>query len=314
MTLVSTLRDDVQTLLGDDAKLSDASVLVLIQHRYEELYETFHWAERLRGATISLTAQTSSSSSNTVTVTNGDATVTSAGSPFTATVAVAGYQIQIGDEPMYFFIKSRTDDSNLELGNAEGTEVTWPRDTDTAASWRIFRTIYTLPTDCEAITAISSANLDLTQRSRSEFDFLDPDRSDTDSEPQYWAYAGVNSSTVMEIEVWPVPSEARLLEVQYVRKAPTLATSDTLDVPVPPLFWGTLTDACHHLHAQQGSTETMWENKALFYERKYTETLKQFQLQHDSKRNLPDTLGRRRSRANLIGTDFDVDHQTELLG
>ena len=147
---------------------------------------------------------------------------------------------------------------------------------------------------------------------RQRLNDTDPDRSTTNSEATHWIYAGVNSSNVKEIEVWPTPSTAILLRGQYLREAPTLVAATTIDVPVPILVYAAAADACHMLHAKQGTQETMWENKALFFERKANEVAKDYRPVELELTSPPNQFGRwAGGLKSLRGTDYETTHQLE---
>lgn len=318
MAVLSDITSRVLNLLGSDANLPTTEAESIVQTRYEDLYEAYHWERRRRDFTLSLVAQVESTSTTLVTVTEGDATVTSAGTPFTS--GMAGRQIQIGDELQYFFVRTFTDTANLELGDGENNELVWPRATSTSSSWRIFQTLYTLPSTADEVLTLSSGNFLLGEGfqnggGRPELDRLDPDRSDTNSEPTNWFYAGEDSSNVPEVEVWPVPTAAILLRGQYVRKAPTLAASTNIDLPVPLLVYGSIADCANMLFNKQGVTESdHWKHVSLMYERKLREVLETYTMINQSKLNLPTSLSFRRSGiARLATTDYAVSHQVELI-
>jgi hypothetical protein len=253
-------------------------------------------------------AQVSSGTSDTVTVTNGSATVNSAGTPFTN--AMDGRQIQIGDDEQYFFV-TYVSSSQITLKDGEGTSVNWPGSTASGQSWRIFQTLYTLPSAAQSVVSLAADYpLEELDGGRERLDFIDPDRSTTDSEVSHWCYAGVNSSNVREIEIWPVPTQARLLRGQYLKEAATLTTNDTIDVPVPILVYGAACDACQLLASKQGSQEPMWANMALFFERKQREVMDDYKFVDFNLTSPARQLGRR-PRNQRAGTDWAVSHHTD---
>ena len=138
MATRADVRSDVSGLLGADANLSSAEINTLIQLRLDHLYETVRWSRRVKEFSLTTVAQTSSTSATTVTVTNGSATVTSAGTPFTS--AMVGYRIAISSGQPYW-IDTFVSSAEITLGDGEGTAVTYQGDDDTAASWRVFKTL-----------------------------------------------------------------------------------------------------------------------------------------------------------------------------
>lgn len=303
---------DVQAVLGDEGSLSDGSVETLAKLRYADLYALLRWSRSLRDFTISTVAQTSSTEDeDTVTVTNGSATVTVdsdlSGTPFTS--GMVGRQMLIGGASNYVFIKTFNSTSSIDIGDGEGNDVAWPGDTATDNAWRMFKTLYTLPSNADEVVSLAGQEgwIEELDGGRERLDTLDWQRETTNNEPSHWVYAGMDSSHVREIELWPVPSEARILRGQYTRTAPTLSGSSTIDIHYPLLVYGTIVDAARHIMAKHGASEAeMWHQTALTYERKMNEILDVIRLREQDKLSLPTSIHRGRRG---LGSDFYIDHQ-----
>lgn len=299
----------VKNLLGTDPQLSDTEISSIAQSRYEALYESYPWSRKLRDFTMNLVATVSSTTTDTVTVTNGSAVVTSAGTPFTS--AMLGRQIRIGAEQQYHFINSVTSTSAIKLGDGEGNEITWARATNTAAAWTIFKTLYTLPSDADwVVTLAGQYTLDEFDGGRAELDLFDPYRLSTTDTPTHWLYAGVNSSNVRELELWPAPTAAQLLRGQYARQAPTLESSSTVDIHFPALIYGTTADCYNMLYAKTG--DEAYQKMGLFYEKKVTQVLNDVLPYEVAKWSPPRTIQRRQGVFGR-GTDFEVDHDLDAM-
>lgn len=312
MATLATITSRVLNLLGSDASLSTAELESLVQTRYEDLYESWTWSKRFRDFGLSLVAQVESDATTLVTATLGSATVTSIGTPFTS--AMTGRQISIGTHRQYFFV-NYVSTSSLTIQDGEGNDYLWPAETEVDTSWRIFKTIYALPATADGvISLVGDYPMEELDGGRERLDAMDPDRLTTNNHPTYWYYAGAHATTFdREVEVWPVPTEGRLLRGQFTRMAPTLSAASTIDLPVALLVYAGAADACHLLHSKQGTMETMWENKALFFERKSEEVRKRFESR-DFERTSPAThLGRSAmdKQSQFAGTDFEVSHQLE---
>lgn len=307
---MATLNDiviRVQSLLGSDPSLSSTEVESMAQTRYEHLYETFLWSRKLRDFIIQTAAQVSSDSTNTVTVTNGSSTVTSSSTPFSS--VMVGRQIQLGDEKQYYFINDVPLSGQLELGDGEGNAVAWNGDTANGISWRIFQSIYLLPDGADAIYSLSGRmQLEELDGGRDALDNLDPYRHTTNADPRCWLYAGESSLGVKEIELWPVPTSARLLRGQYIRKAPTLSSLTTIDISVPYLTFAVTADCCGMLHAKTG--DQSWATLQLFYERKSSEVGADVIPTELTRLSLPRTIARA-PRTTLGTTDYGVSHQLD---
>src|SRR3990167_10999300 len=312
MATRSAVRSDVVAMLGTDPQISSAELNTLIQLRYSSVYEGWTWPRRLRDFTLSLVASTSSTTSNTVTVTLDSSTVTSAGTPFTS--AMVGRQIQIGAEPQYFFVNSFTSSAVIVIGNGEGTAVSWPRATNTAASWTIFQPVYALPSDADGVVALAGQfDVDEIDGGRASLDQFDPERTSSSSHPTGWCYAGETSAGVREIEVWPVPSTAIILRGQYARRTPTLSDdADEIGLPRSVIVYGVATEACGMMFAKTG--DEAWSTKAGYFGRKASEEEDKFRAIEIERSSPPWTLRRRTAGfGRFRGTDFEVSHDLEAL-
>lgn len=311
MTTVATIRDRIKSLLGTDPSLSDAEILSVIQARYTDLYESYAWSRRTRDFTLAMIAQVESSTSDTVSVTLDSDVVTSSGTPFASNMV--GRQIQIGDEPQYFFVRTFTSSSVVTLGDGEGNSVVWPRASASGATWRIFQTLYSLPADAESIVSLSSdVTLSEIDGGRAALDRIDPNRDVTGDIPDMWAYANVDATNSRQIEVWPVPSTAALLRGQYFRLAPTLNTSTEIDIPVSVLEYAATADCAHVLFAKQGAQDPTYQQLANFYEAKLRNAISRYRLLDKERISPVRSLSLHRGRG-LRGTDFEVDHQLDFV-
>lgn len=313
MATRANIRSDVSTLLGTDTNISTAELNTLIQLRYASVYESWLWPRRLRDFTITLVAQTSSTSTTDATVTNASPTVTaSGGTPFTGS---SGYQIQLGTVLNYFFVDSVTSATVIVLGDGEGTTVAWPGSTAADTSWRLFKTIYTLPSDADSVISLAGGNYDMQELDggRRRLDEADPDRSTTGSDPLLWCYAGENSSGTREIEVWPVPTAARLLRGQYLRRTPTLsADADEIGIARSVMVWGVASDGASMLFAKTG--DITWQNRADYFQGRFIEEERRYRAMELERSSPPTSIRRSRGPlSGLSGTDFEVTHDLDAL-
>jgi hypothetical protein len=310
---MATLNDiviRVQNLLGADPSLTSDEVESLAQTRYEHLYETFLWSRKLRDFVFLTVAQVTSGASDTVTVTNGSGTITSAGTPFSS--AMVGRQIQLGSELQYYFVKDAPVASQITLGDGEGNESPWVGESGNGVSWRIFQTIYTLPEGADGIYSLAGqTQLIEMDGGRDTLDYNDPYRTATNTNPTHWLYAGENANGVKEIEIWPVPLANRLIRGQYIRKAPVLSTGSTIDVSVPYLTFAVAADCCGLLHAKTG--DQSWATLQLFYERKSAEVWDDVKPTELTRLSLPQSLHRAPpASARYGGTDYDTSHHSDI--
>ena len=299
----------VKNLLGTDPQLSDAEISSMAQSRYEAMYETFPWSRKLRDFTITTVAPVSNSTTDKVTVTVGSAIVSSDGTPFVA--GMLGRQIRIGADLQYYFVNSVTSSSAIKLGDGEGNEITWAKATNTSSAWTIFKTLYTLPSDADWVVSLAGQyDMDEYDGGRGQLDICDPYRLTTTETPTYWLYAGVNASNVRELELWPSPTVAQLLRGQYVRVAPTLSSSSTVDIHFPAMVFGTTADCYNMLYAKTG--DEAYKNMGLFYEKKVTQVLNDRMPYEVALGSPPRTIRRTRGVTGR-GTDFETNHDIDAM-
>lgn len=297
--------DDVKSLIGDDAHVTDARINVAIQLAFSRLYEAHMWSRRTRDFTISTVAEVESTSSTTVTATLDSPVITSAGTPFTS--AMAGRQIAISGLSMYFFINSFTSTSVIRLGDGEGTEVNWPAATAASKTWRVFQTLYTLPSTAESVVSLVGQEPMIEyDGGREALDAADPYRLSTGSDPRFWLYAGEDSSSVRQVEIVPVPTAARLLRGQYLRAAPTLTAATTIPISRAVLAYFTAADVLNALHAKTG--DESYAKLALYYIREGAAARNEAEFTDMERLSLPSSIGRA-PRSGGLGQDYFKTHQ-----
>ena len=304
----------VQLKIGSQDKLRVDEVTTAVVDRYVDLYNTHPWSRRTKDFTIRLRPQVESSSATTVTVAQDVSSIVSSGSPFLA--SYAGMQIQIGDDPQYFFASFESA-SILELETGEALSVGWVASSASAQDWRLFQTVYNLPDDAGTVTTLTS---DIPLREfdggREALDRKDPDRQVTNNKPTHWIPFGDDDSGIRRLEIWPIPTQARLLRGQYTAEIASATSATRVDIHWPCLVFGALSDCCYTLMSKEGSTsKEHWESMGLFYERKMNEQLGKIIPRELDKIGISTSFGLERDfNESFIGTDFEVDHQLGLPG
>lgn len=305
----------VRHALGSDAKLTENEIEELARMRYEFVHDTWDWPERQRTAHLSTIALAQSTASTLATVTNNSNGVSFAGTPMLSTYNNA--QIRIGEEEVYFFVKYMTA-STIELYRDPDLQdaAPWNRDSGGGKSWTLFKSVVPVAEDMAHILSIvGKFQLEPFDGGTEALDLYDSYRLSTNSHSTHWVY--YNSPRVtngqQRVELWPAPTEARTYKCLYLKAAAAAILPTYVDIPVPPLQAFITADSCHLLHAKQGSSETMWENKALFFERLGNEMLTDYKVDRIEKRQPPTQLGRYFRHARFAGTDFAVDHHTDLI-
>lgn len=296
----------VRTLLGGTDHLGEDEILALAQNRYEEFYETWLWSRRQRDFVISLVAPVESDETTTLTVNNGSAAISALGTPFTS--AMDGRLIRIEDSEEYYTFGFLTTSTGT-LQDGSGGDAPWIGENNADATWIISKVQYALPSDAAQIISLATDQYQIREMDggRSRLDLLDPGRITTDSRPTHWVYASVNSDNVKMIEVWPVPTTVRLLRGQYLRDAPILDLTTTIDVPVPILVYATAADCFAARAAKTGDVGD--GQMGIFYERKYGEVLLDYKPLERERTSPPRSIGRLVSPR--LGGDYYLDHHIE---
>ena len=247
---------DIHALLADDPQVTTALITPIAKLHYFSFHNDTEWSGARADFTLNVTEIVSSSSADTVTATLASSTITSAGTPFTS--GMAGRQIQILSEPQYYFIKTFTSTSEITLGDGNGNTVTWPRATASGIAWRVFQTIYTLPSDCSSVIDLMGESvIDEIDGGRAALDRVDPERDHENDHLEGWAYSGRNSSGVKQIEAWPSAITARTYRGRYIREGADLSDSSVLEVDYTPFIYGAARDVALRMFAKLGDPKWM---------------------------------------------------------
>ena len=172
-----------------------------------------------------------------------------------------------------------------------------------------------MPSDADGVISLSSGNYELRELDggRSRLDVADPDRSITASDPLVWCYAGESTTSVREIEVWPVPTTALLLRGQYVRRAPTLSDdADEIGLPRSVMVWAVSADAASMLFSKTG--DAAWQNRADHFTARYIVEEERYRAMELERTSPPTSIKRRKGvLGGLRNTDFEVSHDLDAL-
>jgi hypothetical protein len=191
-----------------------------INGRYREILDKFPWTRLVKTSQISTVAVYET---GTVAATNGSTAVTGTGTTWTALMTGRRFRVSGSSE---FYTFTRTSNTTGTLDRA------YEADDDSAASYRIFQNIATLPADLRVLESVSVpyANRDLDQIERERLDQLAPARL-IYGEPELYAPYDDDSTPLPQIELYPIPNRAEGLPIRYATaKARLAATSDVLPV------------------------------------------------------------------------------------
>ncbi|MBI2007653.1 hypothetical protein HYS85_00235, partial [Candidatus Saccharibacteria bacterium] len=265
---LSAIATRVANLLGSDAQLSTAEIQSIAIARYEHLHDANPWSKRRKPFTINLVGLSGNSGAGAVAVTRNSAFVSSNGTPFASTDD--GRWIRLGEEEQYFALSFNTT-STIILTDGKGQSANWPAATSSNVGYTVFQTLYDLPGDCDVVLTLA-ANYPLEEMDggREFMDRLDPNRISSSSDPTHWVYSGATSQNIRQIEVWPVPSDARTLRGMYLTEAPVVSSTTVITIHPAVFTYAVASDCYNMLFSKTG--DQSYQHLALFYEKKYAET------------------------------------------
>lgn len=196
---------------GVDHDLLDAWILEGYQHILAEL----DWQRLDAKTSIAIPAE---HNTGTVAVTAGSSSITGTGTTWTAQMTGRMFRVTTDEEYYQFTYVSATAGT---LDRVYGGE------TAAEAAYRINQNVYALPGDARAVQGVDGLEL----RGRSQ---LSPWRTDYGTPIQWAPYMdSFTDPPLLQIEVYPVPTEAGLLAVSYTMDA----APASLDTSVSLLPW-----------------------------------------------------------------------------
>ena len=289
----STIRTQVLNLVGNNVAITASDVNTMLEADDAEIIESFTWSRRRSWTVVNTVAPTSI----TIGVTNASATVT--GADFTA--AMVGRLIRIGGEDAYYRIASVVVGVSAVLGDSAGNSITYPGDTDTAISARIWQHVYTVSSVAEIVTDVPG----LEEFYKFLLDRLDPANISEGDPPVYWCHYGRDSSGSLQIALVPLPSAARSLRVEF-KKVATFS-SDT-DVPLyrsDVLKWKSAESAAAFLLAKTG--DAAWGALADRYHERFNDAFAAAKEDDILKQSLPTRIGPEPG-IGMRSDEFQLDH------
>jgi len=178
------------------------------------------------------------------------------------------------------FMKVYYDDAIFEIVTytpAGGTLTLrgWPGATlAVATTFEIIKTIYELDAALGIVFDITQ-QVQLKKKSQDYFNRIDPARATTGSTPYFWAYAGINSTNGIKIEIYPVPTTVVMLRVYGKFSVPTLAEGDVPKLPEELIKAHALL-ACYELKDVQ-QPDQGWGKKLQVQAQRYANLLEMYQ-------------------------------------
>lgn len=254
---LTTVIKRVRNLVGGNAAISETELNELIDGEHVGILGDNSWAERKAQGLITTTAPYST---GTITTTG----IAVAGVGTTWTSSMVNSYLRPGDRTEYYTVVGFSGVTSLTLERAiAGGDIS-------AETYQIFKTIYTLPTDCERITSLTYQDK-LAETTRQHLDRIDPYRSTTGSVPEMYCYVETDTDMTRQIEIWPVPSAAVLLRFQYLKLNDLTAPTDAPLYRSDVLVWKSAMSAAYLLYAKTGDTN--WVDLADRYSAQYEKSL-----------------------------------------
>ena len=287
-----TIRQEVITLIGNSARISNANLDILLEADNRSILGITDWSNREGNTVITTNVQIDVTGA---TVTESSTTVTSTD----AANSWIGRFARVGTEDDIYEVSSVNASTNATLSSI------YVGDTDSSANLTIIQLYYNLPSDCIYVTDIVSAtNGYLDERSPEYLDDLDPGRKTNASIPSEWSMAGTNSSNsnLPMIELHPWATTNTPLRVTYVKDGLIPNDTDIVLYPSDLLKWKTAASACRYMAATSNDNSRLWMELAASYDSQYA-----ISLRDAVKAELPNMRKRRNIRARKRDRDVNRD-------
>ena len=233
----------------------------------------------------------------TITVTPGSNIVVGSGTLWTS--AFNGFQMRFGNSGMAIPVATVTDHTHLTL------TFPWNGVPQAGISYTLQQSLYPVPNASE-VTAVKNLVL-LDKVSRETLNLEDPQRLSVGGNPCLaWAHAPyivINNVSVLQIEMWPVPSAPVPYVVEYRAKAtPMVLDTDMPQVPSAVLEAKAMMYGCLATYASNGASQ--WKALADFWQTAYLKE-REDALYADGKRT---KTQRPRNPTPPFGMDFLPGH------
>jgi len=287
------MKVDVLMLLGNHRQVTSNNVSSIIQQENREILDNYDWHSR-KGEGLINTFSTVTT--GTVLVTASSSKVSGASTAFNSNYV--GRFIRMGSEDSYYEISSVSNASGLSIKGL------WPTDSASGQSYTIFQHRFNLESDCEDIISFAR-DRQIVERSRSYLDKIDPDRTETDSYPSIYSYRERNSSDVLQVELWPVPTSKKTLRYEYLKVSDMTASSHKPLYQSNVLKWKSGVAGALYLYAKTG--DPVWKDLAITHQGLYKQALQKAK-EIDQKKFSTTKEQRSRDGTYGISDDWLVSH------
>lgn len=218
MATFGTMKSRLELLMA--AHVMKADIGKLINRVHQEEVESYVW-HRLKAYTILNTV--APISAGTVSITQGQDTVTGVGTSFQTTDVGKGIRIDGDDTPLEVTARASTTSITVEK--------VWAKATVSGVAYSLFPLYYTMPSGWQRVLFVKRT-YEVKETTQEHLNLYDPNRTSTGDQAQRWAPAGRDSSDLIRIELWPVPSAAVAYRVQGLKGHTDLSAEN--DRPLVP--------------------------------------------------------------------------------
>ena len=292
----ATIQSQVQSLVGANPAITLTDIAGILTASNAEIVSSWNWSRR----NVWTILNTLTPVSLIVTGTQGSSVVTGTG--FQA--GHVGDLIRLSNLSTFYRIKSVTPGVSCVLADMQGNVIVFPEATMPNTSAQIFQYIYSLPADCEIVLdVLYDSKLD--EKDRSFFETIDPQRVGTADAPSGWCNLGRDSSGNVQIALFPVPSAAHSLRVNYQKVADMSAPTDQPLYRADLLKWMAGETAAAFLLARTG--DQAWATLADKYHGRYEEAFESAKADDLSKSSAPTAISTDEG-LGLYSDDFLVSH------
>lgn len=222
-----------------------AAILYFVNNRYQEICLGYHW--RWMQASYDTTFE-APYETGTVSVTNGDATVTGSGTTFSANLTPKDIFHIVGKNQVYH-IASVASATSLEL------ETEWAEDTATAQSYKTGTNQYELPvTTDHLISVIVDSQHKMMPLGTQDFRLLQSRNPTRFDRPMYYSMVRRDTDDdSIYMEVFPTPDQMYQVHIDYQVRILKLSDATTCYPIIPDryravLFHGALADFLNHFY------------------------------------------------------------------
>ncbi len=294
----------VQRLLGSHTSATNSVVGELVNTRHRNLLESHEWSRKKGEIILTLVDE---ESTGTFSVTNGSETVT--GTSTSLSSADVGKYIRFSSDSGIYHVKARSGD-DLTLGDYNGSTIEYQGDTDTEASYVMWKRWYSLGSGIESIVSVFH-QAKIHERDLEFLDALDPTRQSTGDTPLYFARGPRDQSStndLVQIEFWPRASSTIAVTVGIVKGHTDLSGTSHPIVPGGVVEWAAAVDGCYFLFSK--TKEQKWLQLAGTYNQELAKS-KEEEIALDRKKfGLSPKIKDIGGGVGLAHSDFGVTHDT----